>query len=69
MSKKHFIELANTMRETRPIASEDSDRFKQWMKDVIALADFCARQNSNFKRDRWLGFINGQNGPNGGTTK
>ena len=36
-------------------------------KNFIALADFCQSQNSNFNRERWLGYIAGTNGPNGGT--
>ena len=41
----------------------------QWdiMRD--ALADFCQAQNSNFKRDRWIDYINGECGPNGGKVK
>jgi hypothetical protein len=30
------------------------------------LADFCQSQNPNFNRDRWLGYIAGTNGKNGG---
>jgi hypothetical protein len=34
-----------------------------------ALADFCASQNSRFDRERWLGYIAGECGPNGGKVK
>jgi len=30
------------------------------------LARFCASQNPLFKRDRWLSYIAGEVGPNGG---
>jgi hypothetical protein len=30
------------------------------------LADFCKSQNPSFDREKWLGYINGDNGPNGG---
>lgn len=28
--------------------------------------EFCMEQNNNFNRERWLGYIVGTNGPNGG---
>lgn len=33
------------------------------------LADFCKSQNGRFDRERWLGYIAGENGPNGGAVK
>ena len=33
------------------------------------LADFCADQNPNFGKSRWLDYIDGRCGPNGGTIK
>lgn len=33
------------------------------------LADFCKSQNGAFKRDRWIAYINGECGPNGGEVK
>lgn len=68
MSKKHFIALANAVR----IHQE-----KQYRNGVIekppflidTLADFCQSQNSNFKRDRWIAYIKGECGPNGGAIK
>lgn len=59
MSKKHFIALADFLRErglhtviTRPV--------------VEALADFCETQDPAFMRDRWLAYVAGECGPNGG---
>jgi len=59
MSKKHFISLADMIREsglgtifTWPI--------------VEALADWCATQNDAFNRERWFAYIRGECGPNGG---
>ena len=71
MSKKHFIELANLMRGQKPIpGSVRTDyadgRLAQWEADILGMADFCASQNSSFKRDRWLAYIAGECGPNGG---
>ncbi len=57
MSKKDFIALANHIKTSRaPFTTEVLD----------VLADFCKEQNSNFLRDRWLGYIAGKNGPSGG---
>ena len=36
---------------------------------ILALADFCASQNPLFKRDRWLDYIAGKCGKNGGPVK
>jgi len=76
MTKKHFIELADVIRKQKPIFV-DGDSHKrggeylagrlemwEWMRDRIA--DFCATQNSRFDRARWLGYVAGDNGPNGG---
>ena len=64
MTKKNFIALAETMQRTRPDNTAPS--FAQWKDDVQALADFCQAQNPQFNRARWLGYINGENGQNGG---
>ena len=76
MSKKHFIELADVLRFQKPIQSvstEDSyvhgledGKAIMWDHMVQHLADFCQSQNGQFKRDRWLQYINGECGPNGG---
>jgi hypothetical protein len=65
MSKKDFIALADAIREHNRIyiGSEFS------AGQLYTLADFCQSQNSNFKRDRWLGYIVGECGPNGGAIK
>ena len=56
MTKKDFISLADAIKWNR-------DRFTRRMIDV--LADWCAAQNPNFNRARWMGYINDENGPNG----
>jgi hypothetical protein len=81
MSKKHFIALADVLRDLYPtfglgIQSEmengrgDSVLGEgmriQWENTRDALADFCEQQNREFKRDSWLDYINGNCGPNGG---
>lgn len=66
MSKKHFIQLADALRNH--IAKSDSD--PAILNAVVeTLADFCEQQNPNFNRERWLGYIAGENGPSGGRVK
>ena len=66
MTKKHFIEMADTLKaffETNAGAEMDV-----MTRNVLInhLADFCQSQNPNFNRERWLGYIAGTNGKNGG---
>lgn len=56
MSKQDFIALADVIKQSamfHPSAIEE-------------LADFCEKQNSAFDRNRWLDYIAGKCGPNGG---
>lgn len=79
MSKKDFIALADMMKQTRPMVPfylgglEARVRYggalHQWGDMRAALADFCAAQNPRFNRERWLAYIAGQVGPNGGKVK
>lgn len=62
MTKKHFIELADAIREVNSDSS--ATPFTDWQ--VGALADFCQAQNPKFNRGRRLGYIAGTNGKNGG---
>jgi len=59
MSKKHFIALADAIKNSTALITLTQVQ-------IEALADFCQAQNSNFNRDRWLGYIAGTNGKNGG---
>lgn len=60
MTKKHFIALANLIKEHDDDFSPEA---RHW------LAGFCEAQNPRFNRSRWLGYIRGTNGPNGGKAK
>ncbi|MFL6437725.1 MAG: hypothetical protein ACJ71Q_09110 [Terriglobales bacterium] len=60
MSKKHFIALAEYLRDTCGYCEPFT------RKQIEHLASFCHAQNSNFKRERWVGYIKGENGKNGG---
>jgi hypothetical protein len=63
MSKKDFIALADAIRDCNKQCGGD-DRLTFNQLDI--LADFCQSRNPNFKRQRWLDYIAGQCGPNGG---
>ena len=67
MSKKHFIALADAIREHNRLIETEDEPFTP--KQLETLADFCRSQNPDFKRDRWLGYIAGENGKNGGSIK
>ena len=80
MTKKHFIALADTVRQTNmrlEVATPTFGNTSDYMLGarehhtmlVDALADFCASQNPRFDRARWLGYIAGENGPSGGAVK
>jgi hypothetical protein len=68
MSKKDFIALADSIKAHNKWAGlDDISPFRKQHIDV--LADFCQSQNPRFKRDRWLAYIAGECGPNGGSVK
>ena len=71
MSKKDFIALADKLRELNPLALSEIGQAQraQWQYMVEGLADFCQSTNPRFKRDRWLDYIAGKCGPNGGSRK
>ena len=60
MTKKHFIKLADYLADT----TNYCEPFTQ--KQIEHLANFCHSQNPNFNRERWLDYIAGLCGPNGG---
>jgi hypothetical protein len=77
MTKQHFIALADKLRASKPpseaLGRETPEvqmyrlgKTCMWNKMRDELADFCASQNPRFDRSRWLGYIAGENGPNGG---
>jgi hypothetical protein len=78
MTKKHFIALADALRNLEPAYADGIMRdaqpdvlwqHAQWEMTVVALAQFCQAQNPAFKKDRWIAYINGECGPNGGAVK
>ena len=69
MTKQDFIALADAIAEHNRIARNTgvTDTFNAYHLET--LADFCRSQNSNFMRERWLGYIAGENGKNGGSIR
>jgi hypothetical protein len=61
MTKKDFIDFADQIR-----IQQRHGGWRFTPEQLEFLANFCQSQNSQFKRDRWLGYISGENGPNGG---
>ena len=73
MSKKDFIALADAIREHNRVAAArtnvgiDAQPFNWDQLDTLATA--CKRINPAFMRDRWLEYIAGNCGQNGGRIK
>ena len=69
MTKRHFIALANLVTGLEPLSlrpREPSPEHRQWEAMRDALATFCQEQNPRFLRQRWLDYVAGKCGPNGG---
>jgi hypothetical protein len=76
MSKQDFIALADSIREFNRTAFWGTDKNgvqgtgnAPLQGDALKmLADFCQRQSGpgGFKRQRWMDYIAGECGPNGG---
>jgi len=67
MTKKDFIALADAIRDHQYAASIGCINRTAFTADQIqALAGFCKDQNYNFMHDRWLDYIAGKCGKNGG---
>jgi hypothetical protein len=63
MTKKNFIALADFLK-ARTITPNNGGTFTPYQ--IEQLADFCQWQNSNFNRERFIAYINGECGPSGG---
>ncbi len=70
MTRTNFIALADKMRQSKPVYNQvptDSEYTKGYENGresqhnflIEQLADFCERQNPQFKRDRWISYIQG----------
>jgi len=67
MSKKDFVALADAIKEHNALQDGTTNAIKFGPFHINTLANFCRSQNSRFMRERWLGYIAGENGKNGGT--
>lgn len=66
MTKKQFIALADMIREHNRVAEQTGDFPKFGGAHLEALADFCREQNPRFMYSRWIDYIAGKCGKNGG---
>lgn len=66
MSKKHFIALADAIRDANRTADNGVEQYRFNETQLNVLATFCAGANYRFNRERWLDYIAGKCGPNGG---
>lgn len=67
MSKKDFIALADAIAEHNRIHNVVNGYALQFQREHLrTLEEFCAAQNPRFMRQRWLDYIAGKCGRNGG---
>jgi hypothetical protein len=68
ITKKDFIALADVLKRNSPDSESNALEVEQPFFDSIIndIADFCQSQNPRFNRERWIGYIKGECGPNGG---
>jgi hypothetical protein len=52
MSRKHYKVLAEALRQTKPRPTAKV-HMRQWIADVIAIADSLKEDNIRFNRDRF----------------
>ena len=64
MTKQHFIALADWIRSANNGEHEPDVYYSFYL--IEDLADFLSHQNPRFNRQRWLNYIAGTHGPNGG---
>ena len=60
LTKKDLVALADALR----IHNQTADGRTEFTPDhLVVLADFCASQDLNFNRKRWMDNITGEGGP------
>jgi hypothetical protein len=76
MTKKHFIALGDATKTLINSTLKDNDGnevarcFNEWQQKMIVdtFARALSGQNITFNKARWIGYVKGENGPNGGAT-
>jgi hypothetical protein len=53
-NKRHYEAIEVAMQEAKPEPNWSSNKHAQWTVTVSRLADAFARDNSQFKRDRFI---------------
>ena len=64
MTKRHFIALADAIRDHNKYCGEQFTG-----RQLTTLANTFQAINPNFNRSRWLDYVAGKCGPNGGSLK
>ena len=67
MTKKHFIALADMIKAHNATTALLVNQFGTYQR--VALAEFLRQQFPQFNEERWIDYINGECGPNGGKVK
>ena len=67
MTKKHFIALADFIKDHNRTAGSDRQKFTE--HQIAMLSTFCDSQNPRFDRERWIDYINDSCGKNDGKVK
>ena len=62
ITKKQIIKIADTIKDI----ARDADGLIELSLVVDKFADYLAAQNPNFERERFIAYVNGECGPNGG---
>ena len=73
VTKKTFVALADAIRaynaQAFPAGTNIASPLEFTNTQIQTLADFCAAQNPAFDRERWLAYVAGDCGHNGGKRK
>jgi hypothetical protein len=69
MTKKDFIALADAIKRHNELQAGTTPNLSFGPVHINTLANFCQLQSPAFNRERWLNYIAGKCGPNGGTVR
>jgi hypothetical protein len=63
ITKKYLIAVGQLIKDARGTSDEFST------SQIHSMASMFRRHNPRFSRERWIGFVMGVNGPNGGAIR